>query len=464
MAQSRRLPELRMRLVSLLLALTFAAPVVAQNSGVDRRFGVNGILSLRDQAQASNLRHLGLAACAAPDGGLNVLAASSLEILTLYRLDFRGELDMTFANGGITTIAVPPSGEDTAQGACMADGRIVVVRHAPGLGNDKNTQVMRILPDGGLDPTFAQGGTLTLDFDQHAAGLGDLEFPLGLNLDAEGNILVSMRVFLAGGQSRPALASFDVGGNLRFARLYEPAGFTAVYASLAGLGPNGRLWLVGGGNPHGTPFNSWFRSEIDPLDGDLLATFVGTDGNYIVDGGRVLPSGVMVAVGKYVPQSEPGGAYRPRLMVFRESGFSAVVLPQPVAVNDFEPSLAPFPGHGVAIPIADGRVLFGAPLGAQNGEWELATYAAVVELGATAAQDRVDTRFGFGGAVQFAYRTPSPCANGSPTLQRPVRFSNWRGRPVLAGIHATTCSVNPRNAFVARLLAPSDIFMDTFED
>ncbi|GMV32064.1 MAG: hypothetical protein AMXMBFR59_41890 [Rhodanobacteraceae bacterium] len=446
------------------VGLAFTHATAAQNAGINREFGTNGIASLRDPTNP-NARFLGLGACAGPANTLNVVAASTLNQLTMFRLRPNGDLDTTFGNGlGFVHTTVPPSGEDTAQAACQSDGRILITRMAPGLGNDKNIQLIRLNADGTLDTGFAGTGSLTVDHDQHVVGLGDLEFPLGLNIETDGSISVSTRIFLADGQSRPGLVRVSSSGVLALVRVYQTLpGITPVYATAAGLGPDGRIWLVGGGNPTGTPFNSWFRAELNPANGDVIEAFVGTDGNYVVDGGRVLTNGIMVIVGKYVPQSQPGGAYQPRLLVFRDSGASHVALPMPFPVNSFEPTLAPFPGHGVAIPIAGGRVLFGAPLGAQNGEYELATYAAVVELGATAAGDRVDTRFGTNGSIQFAYRTPAPCTNGSPTLQRPVRFSNWLGRPVLAGIHATTCSVNPRNAFAARLLTPDDLFTSSFD-
>lgn len=452
-----------MRFQFVLSVLLVAASAHAQNTGIDRQFGIDGILSLRDRAQP-DARHLGLAACAAPGGGLNVLVATEATILTLFRIRPDGRTDRQFGNDGIVTMTVPASNEDAAQGACMGDGRIVVARHAPGAGSDMNTQLIRVLANGGLDPAFAGVGHVTLDFDQHVAGLADWEFPLGLNLDARGNILVSMRLFTGPATSRPGLASVDESGTLRFARSYDLPGATGEHASAAGVGPNGRIWLVGSARPNGLPYSTWFRAELDPANGSVLATNVGNDGTYLVDGGRVLANGVMVVAAKYVPQSEPGGPYRPRLLVFREAGTSFVALPAPYPVNNSAPSLSPTQGHGVAIPIADGRVLFGAPLGGNNGEWERATYAAVVELGASAAEDRVDRRFGYGGAVQFAYRTPEPCANGSPTLQRPVRFSNWRGRPVLAGIHATTCANDPRNAFVSTLMLPNDVFSGSFEE
>lgn len=453
------------RLLFLVLA-AFTTTALAQNSGVDRRFGNNGMLPLRDAAQSSTSRHTGIAACTAPGGDLNVLVATHPRILTLFRIDKDGHRERSFGQDGVATIAVPADIDDSAHGACMADGRIVVTSHVAGVGADRNTLLLRLQPDGVLDPGFAQGGVLTLDFDQYAAGLGNEEYPLGLNLDAVGNILLSMRIPLAAGGSRPGLASVDIDGRLRFARLYTPAGITATYASLAGPGTNGRLWLVGGGNPSGAPVNSWFRAEIEPASGNLLATFVSNDvsGNTIVDGGRVLANGVMVAAAKFVPQSEPGGAYRPRLLLFRTTGVSVVPLPAPAAMNSLPPSLSPYPGRGVAIPIADNRVLQLSPIGGAQPPFELATYAAVVEVGATAGQDRVDTRFGQNGATQFAYRTPTPCADGSPTVQRPSRATNWRGRPVLTGVYAVECNASRQNAFVARLLLPTDIVRDSFED
>lgn len=447
-----------------LLLLTPAA-AVAQNSGIDRHFGDNGLLSLRDPAQSPTNRHTGIVACAAPGGTLNVVAATNTHILSVFRIDSDGHPVRSFGMDGIATVAVPSIIDDSAHGACMADGRIVVTSTTHGAGVDRNALVLRLLPDGRLDTTFAQGGTLTLDFDQYVAGLGNEEHPLGLNLDGAGNILLSMRLFLPDGRSRPGLASLDADG-VRFARMYEPAAINATYASLAGLGPNGRIWLVGTGNPVGSGVNTWFRAEIDPSTGTLLDTFVSPDlqNNVVVDGGRVLASGVMVAAAKSVPSSEPGGAYRPQLLVLRSSGASMVPLPAPAMISGQAPSMSPFPGRGVAIPIAGDRVLHLSAMGVGQAGMELATYAAVVELGATAAQDRVDTRFGQGGSTQFAYRTSTPCAFGLPPFQRPSRATNWQGRPVLTGVYAVDCQSPRQNTFVSRLLLPTDIQRDSFEE
>lgn len=435
----------------------------AQNAGINRAFGTQGLTSLRDPANGQ-ARFLGLGACATAGNRLNVITSSSEDLLTIFRLLPDGNLDTSFGNGGLVNTVVPPSYFDDGLASCMSDGRILVVRRVPGSGADSNVQLLRLNANGTLDTSFASSGVLTVDFDQHASGLGDLEFPLGLNLEADGSSFVTCRIYRGDGPSRPGLVRVDSNGSVAFVRLYDTLiGVTPVYAASANIGPNGRIWMVGGGNPTSTPFNSWFRTELDAATGNVVQTFVGSDGNYVVDGGRVLANGVMVVAGKYVPQSQPGGAYQPRLIVFRSTGTSVVSLPLPAPVSTFEPTLSPYPGRAVAIPTVDNRVLFGAPLGDQTGAYELATYAAVIELGADANGDRVDTRFGQNGATQFAYRTANPCANGAPTEQRPVRFSNWLNRPVVAGIHATTCGPNPRNAFVARLLAPEDVLSNSFE-
>lgn len=450
--------------IPMLFMLICPLAIQAQNAGLDRRFGADGMVSLREPT-ATTARNLGMAACAAPGGGLSVISATTADTLAMFRLRGDGSLDPSFSGDGIATMTVPASGEDTVQSACMSDGRIVLSRMAPGSGGDKNIQLIRVDPDGTLGTAFGVGGARTIDFDAYEVGLGDGEYPLSLNLITGNDILVSTRIFLGNGESRPGLIRVDVNGNVQFARLITVSGATPNYATGAGIGNNGRIWLVGGGNPTGTPYNSWFRVELDATTGATLASFVGNDGNYIVDSGRMLANGIMVAVGKYVPQSEPGGAYRPRLLVFRDSGATAVVLPMPMAVNNSDPTLAPFPGHAVAIPTSDGRVLVVAPMGGQNQEWELATYVAEVELGATAAEDRVDTRFGNNGVFQFFYpgSVTATCANGSPPLQRMVRASNWGGRPILVGIHATTCSINPRNTLVARLLSRDEVFFDSYE-
>lgn len=450
-----------------LLGCLSLAPLAAtaQNSGLDRHFGTRGLATLRDPQQRTAPHH-GVAACAAPGGGLNVLAVTEPNVITLFRLDAHGKRDLRFGRSGVAATVLPLNLLDDRRGACMADGRIVVVASAYGAGSDRNLHLVRVLPDGRLDAGFGQGGTRIVDMDQYVPQLADLEMPIGLNLDAAGNILVSMQVIRANSDPRPGLASLDASGTVRFARVYELAGIQPLYASAAGMGPNGRLWMAGSGHLPVSHTFGWYRAELDPTTGALLGASVATDHDthVLVDAGRVLPNGVMAVAARTVPRYAPIVAYRPRVMVFRESGASHVDLPVPAAINTSAPSISPLYGDSVVIPIAGDRLLFGGVLGAADMQWQRATYAAVVQLGATAAQDRVDTRFGQHGATQFAWRTAAPCATGAPPRQRPAHFSNWGGRPVLAGWHDTDCSGAETNAFAARLLLPTDVLRDSFEE
>ena len=446
----------------LLLVLILVLPAHAQNVGLDPRFGVGGMVSLRDPAQTT--RHYGLASCGAPGGGLSVVVATAADKLTLFRLLPDGRVDTSFSGDGMASITVPASSEEFQHGACLSDGRIVIARMAPGVGADRDVQLLRVRPEGELDSGFGVGGVRVVDFDAYEVGLANDEMPFALNLIAGNELLLSARLPLSAGGARPAIARIDASGNIAFARIVAIPGMTATYAAGAGIGGNGRIWVVGGGYPDNTTVSSWFRAELDPVTGATLQAIVaGGDGNYLVAGGRMLASGVMVALGKFVPPSEPGGPHRPHLLVFRDTGTSALVLPALTAVNNSTPTLAPWWGGSTVIPTSDGRVLAVSAMGGQNGEMEVAVYTAEAVLGASAAEDRVETRYGDGGARQFAYPASAPCANGSPPPQRIVHATNWRGQPTLTGIHSVNCDFQPRNAMVVRLLNSSDVFFDSFE-
>jgi uncharacterized delta-60 repeat protein len=97
----------------------------------------------------------------------------------LARYDPDGQPDPTFGNGGTLTL-------DAFVGAAIAlqpDGRIVVAG-ATG-GPNSNFAVARLLPDGTLDPDFTDTGVMTIDF----FGFTDLAESVAVTDD--GSILVS---------------------------------------------------------------------------------------------------------------------------------------------------------------------------------------------------------------------------------------------------------------------------------
>ena len=119
----------------------------------------------------------------------------------------------------------------------------------------------------------------------------------------------------------------------------------------------------------------------------------GTFGNCYTGAGRVLPTGIMALATRCRPQSSPEDPFSPRVLVMRDSVNSLLSLPALPAVNGRPSTLSENLYFGSIIPIANGRILFGAaakplvsdsskafesPLG--NGPSEHSTYASIVEI------------------------------------------------------------------------------------
>jgi len=80
-----------------------------------------------------------------------------------------GDLDPSFGDGGQITTALPVGSFATAV-AIQADGRIVAVGAAAGASIDGEFAIARYEPDGDLDETFGDGGTVVTPI---AGGNGD---------------------------------------------------------------------------------------------------------------------------------------------------------------------------------------------------------------------------------------------------------------------------------------------------
>jgi hypothetical protein len=162
--------------------------------------------------------------------------------------------------------------------------------------------------------------------------------------------------------------------------------------------------------------------------------------------------------------STDGTRFLPQLVVLRGNEVSQIDLPVPFNIAGAPASMHGNLGHGTAIPTGENRVLVVSPLArVPNLQEEVAVYLAMVELGTSAVEDRVDARFGIDGRSQFAWRGTEACAGGVPPRQLPLHVTNWRGRPTLTGWHATTCSGTQPRAMLARVLHPEDVFAHGFE-
>jgi uncharacterized delta-60 repeat protein len=146
-----------LRIAAIALVLLALAPAIASGDGApDPSFGRGGSLSIAPQRFSS-------ASGVAIDGQGRTLVGAMLEDgsmlrtrAAVLRLLPDGSLDPTFASGGVATIAAPDPFR-TLRAESMAQderGRIVFV----GEVDEDIPAVVRVLPDGTLDPSFGSGG------------------------------------------------------------------------------------------------------------------------------------------------------------------------------------------------------------------------------------------------------------------------------------------------------------------
>ncbi|HET6172394.1 MAG TPA: hypothetical protein VFD90_07310 [Gaiellales bacterium] len=147
------------RTLALGLALLAAGPVcAAADGGPVRSFGHGGSISFAPQRFSS-------AAGVAVDAQGRILIGATLDDGSLLRTRAAvlrllpdGSLDPAFGNGGVATIAPPaPYATSRAEAIALdAQGRTTVA----GEVDDDVPAVARLLADGTLDPSFASGGLL----------------------------------------------------------------------------------------------------------------------------------------------------------------------------------------------------------------------------------------------------------------------------------------------------------------
>jgi uncharacterized delta-60 repeat protein len=103
----------------------------------------------------------------------------------LVRYNANGSLDMSFGNGGIVT-TIFPEGSYAFDVALQTDGKIIAagtlfVDFNPGDQSDTDFALARYNPDGSLDTTFGNGGTVSTDF----IGMEDDAFSILIQSDGK---------------------------------------------------------------------------------------------------------------------------------------------------------------------------------------------------------------------------------------------------------------------------------------
>ena len=447
-------------------ALLSCGAAFAQNSGIDRSFGDSGIASISDPQDAST-RMAGFVSCAQSSGQLRMVAALDATQIGSVLVDADGNTASNLTRIPVTESAYLP---DYAIGACMADGRIVIAREILSTGGDRQLQVLRLKNDGNLDPTFGLGGESVVDMDAFAPNLADIEMPLGLNLEADGGVLVSMALGTIS-VTDAGLVRLAANGSVRFARHYAsfpnmPQGSQTTHTSAAGL-TGGQVWMVGTASLAGVG-TTVFRARLEGNSGMVVDAPIYGSGSETVyaGGGRMLADGnTMVLAAR---RTTDNLRYLPSMIVIRGDAISRLDLPEPFAIAGAQAtalSFSPWTGAmGTVIPTGEGRFLFVDALARMpDATAPLAAYLALVQLGASAAGDQVDAHYGIAGRTQYAWRGMQVCNDGAPPPQRPVHATNWRGRPVVTGLHGRTCDLGSARGLLARVQYAADVFAHGFE-
>ncbi|MFT3767759.1 MAG: hypothetical protein QM820_20075 [Minicystis sp.] len=136
---------------------------VLTSGKLDERFGARGLFGV---AHGSTDESSGAALTVLPDGRL-LVATDSVEAgvrrLLLVRLLPEGVLDPTFGDGGSARAPLGSTSLELASAITlsrMRDGRILVGANGK-LADVEGPVIARFLPDGSLDPTFGTGGEAT---------------------------------------------------------------------------------------------------------------------------------------------------------------------------------------------------------------------------------------------------------------------------------------------------------------
>ncbi len=148
----------------------FAIARYNTDGSLDASFGTNG----RVTTDFPGLAAVASAVVVQPDGKI-VVAGGAFPLFT-FAGDFKvarynpdGSLDASFGAGGIVTTVFPGDGSYAFALALQSDGKIIAagtdfVDFNPGDMSDTDFALARYNPDGNLDTSFGNGGTVTTDF------------------------------------------------------------------------------------------------------------------------------------------------------------------------------------------------------------------------------------------------------------------------------------------------------------
>jgi uncharacterized delta-60 repeat protein len=159
------------------------------NGKPDSSFGSGGVV----HTDFSNLTDFVVSVLLLPNGKLFAVGTSETNVtaddLAVARYNSDGTPDSAFGSGGKTTIDFAGHSDDASAAAVQPDGKIVIAAAILTTKIPDPMTVVRILPDGALDPDFGNQGRATAPF------LGSESIAYAIALQSDGKIVAAGLAF-----------------------------------------------------------------------------------------------------------------------------------------------------------------------------------------------------------------------------------------------------------------------------
>lgn len=258
----------------------FALARYDTSGNLDSSFGTGGLVITAFTADASS-RDAAMGVAIDINGKIVLAGYSDSSHISGYdfalaRYDTFGSLDASFGNGGLVTTDFFGSDRDQSWlqvVAVQADGKIVMVG-ATHSAHSSDFAIARYHPDGSLDMSFGNDGTVTTDFES------GYDWPYAVAIQADGKIVVV-------GESRSgyptymdfAMARYNSDGTLDTS--FGDAGTGLVTTAISTgndaasgvlIQPDGKIVLVGWAHNIGSDRYDFALARYNP-DGSLDASF-----------------------------------------------------------------------------------------------------------------------------------------------------------------------------------------------
>jgi len=361
--------------------------IAAAPGGLDPAFGTGG----KYQSDYYGRSMFGPAIGVQPDGRIIAVGknfSGQDDDFAVVRLTSAGAFE-----SGTTEAFAPGKNEEAKAILILPDGRTV----AGGEGNAGGYAqhgVMRFLANGSLDPTFGNGGKVSVDF-------GRLSHVHSMALQPDGKIVIVGESYGGANESRAAMARLNTDGSLdtTFGQngLVQASFGEATNGHAVVIGADGQI-TIGGylENSTATPASACFvarfstsgRSDTSFGNGGVTLLDMGSDRSSFCHALAVQPDGKTVIAGSSV-RAGVGLAVVARFTAAGQldTGFDG----DGVVGAQFEPSALSDSGASAVVLKADGKLVIG---GHSDGKWGLARFTTTGAL---------DASFGNGGRMAFAF-------------------------------------------------------------